>query len=96
MPNAPGSALPLRQSLPGVARHQELLARHVERIEGDGEQLALALIELGVDQHPALLALVPVFRDPVVDELALLEVGAEAAARPRGDLAGAAWRHAAA
>ena len=41
--------------LPGVARHQELIARHVERIEGDAEQLALALVELGVDQDPALL-----------------------------------------
>src|SRR4029450_12728890 len=36
-------------------------------------------------QDPALLAVVPVFRDPVVDELALLEVGAEAATRPRRD-----------
>ena len=78
-----GSALPARQQLPGVAGDQELVARHVERIEGDPEQLALAGVELGVDQHPALRALVPVFGHPMVDELALLEVGAEAAAGPR-------------
>ena len=47
--------LAVAAELPGVARHQELVARHVERIEGDTEQLALALVELGIDQHPALL-----------------------------------------
>ena len=67
--------------LPGVARDQELIARHVERIEGDAKQLALALVELGVNQRPTLRALVPAFGDPMVDEPGLLEIGAEAAPR---------------
>ena len=55
-------------ALPGIARDQELVARHVDRIEGDLEELALTGIELGVDQHPGLAALVPVFGHPVVDD----------------------------
>src|SRR5947209_5835659 len=68
-------------ALPGIARDQELVARYVERIEGNLEQLALAGIELGVDQQPRLAVLVPVFGDPMVEELARLEIAAEAAAR---------------
>jgi hypothetical protein len=52
--------------LPGVACDHELIARHVERVERHLEEFALAGVELRIDQHPALLRLVPVLRHPMV------------------------------
>jgi hypothetical protein len=60
---------------------QELPVRHVERIEGEAEELALARVQLRIDHDPAPLLLIPVFGDPMVEELAGLEIGAKATTR---------------
>ena len=52
--------------------------RHIERIDGDMEDLALVNVHLRIDQRPALLGVVPIFRDPVVVVLARLKMSLEA------------------
>jgi hypothetical protein len=81
------------RALPGFSGNQELIARRVARIERDVEQRALTGIQLGVEQLPALLGVVPEFGHPMIDELALLEVGGEAAAGARRDSLAAQHRH---
>ena len=84
MPKDFGIGLPGAAHLPGHAAGDELIARHVEGIEGDVERLALEGIQLGIHQVPAPLVGVPDLGDPVVFVVPGQEVGAEAAAGAGG------------
>ena len=77
--------LAIAAQAPCVAGHQEPVARHLQRVEVDVEQGALTVVDLGIGQDPPPAGFVEVLRHPVVDELALREVGAEPAARPGRD-----------
>jgi hypothetical protein len=65
------------------------VARHVEHIEIGLQRRPLNVVDLRVDEDPALLGGVPVLADPVVHEVAGVEVAAEAAAGAGRDPLGA-------
>ena len=67
-------------ALPGIARHQELVARHVERIEGILNSSRWRASSWASTSTQALRSSFQYSRHPVVEELARLEIGAEAAA----------------
>src|ERR1051325_4212405 len=68
---------------PCVAGDDETIPWYVYWIEIRSKILALYVVELSVDQHPAGLLAIPVFTHPMVFKLARREIRGEAASSSR-------------